>query len=136
MLKIYVQDFVFTGFPVSKKNRPIISESRKRSPSLDYRAWHAKALQELYSHYKPEEYPEPVNYPVRIKIIFRVKSLDKVRDGDNAETSILDLLKDARVILDDNLRIVRGVSWGAIEDPTREEATRVTLEPMQLESIF
>lgn len=49
-----------------------------------------------------------IDYPIKIKMIF-CHGDERKRDSDNACSSILDLLKDCRLIVDDNWKIVQKI---------------------------
>lgn len=57
--------------------------------------------------------PKPLSQPVVVRARFWLDDFSRRRDGDNSITSILDLLVDAGVLLDDCVEIVRGVQWDA-----------------------
>ena len=52
----------------------------------------------------------PINFPVRVELMLWEPD-DRIRDGDNLLKSLLDALVSARVLADDNKKIVRRGEW-------------------------
>lgn len=80
-------------------------------------AWHDGAILLLARQKRPEE---PLASPLCVKMIFYHGDLTR-RDSDNEATSILDLLKDTRIIADDNWKIIRQIQ---IENRYEKNAAR------------
>ena len=97
--------FIIHGETPPKKNSRINTRSGRSFPSKRYMDWHMEAGLEVLLQRK-DMMDNPVNSPCRIIMTFTHGDL-KPRDSDNQASSILDLLKDAEIISDDNWRIVR-----------------------------
>ncbi len=67
--------------------------------------WHDGAILLLARHKRPSE---PLASPLCVEMVFYHGDKTR-RDSDNAATSILDLLKDAQIIEDDNWKIIRQI---------------------------
>lgn len=88
------------GFPPSKKNNRRIFKG-KSLPSVNYLNWERMAV----NHLKPQ-FSEPALSRVRF-LRLKIEYPDKRRrDGDNALTSVLDMLVKANVLSDDNWEVV------------------------------
>jgi len=103
--------YTLTGETPSKKNNRIGLRSGKNIPSERYVKWLKTKQIELLHQGIP---CQPLDNPVKISFVFRHEDL-KTRDTDNQISSILDLLKDAKVIKDDNWKIVRKISAEAVK---------------------
>ena len=98
--------YVLDGETPSKKNNRIGLRSGKNITSEKYRKWLQAKKIELY---RRGILRQPIDKPVKISFVFYHKD-ERTRDTDNQISSILDLLKDAKVIKDDNWKIVRRIS--------------------------
>lgn len=97
--------YLLNGETPSKKNNRFTLKSGKTIVSERYRVWHEVALLELAKQGRPKE---PIYIPCKVSFCFVHN--DKVRrDSDNAISSILDTLQDARILKDDNWQIVREI---------------------------
>lgn len=94
--------FIIHGETPPKKNSRINTRSGRSFPSRRFIDWHMASSLEVLSQMKGAM----VDSPCRIKMTFTHGDL-KPRDSDNQASSILDLLKDAEIISDDNWKIVR-----------------------------
>ena len=110
-------DLRVPGFPVSKKNRRSISRSGKSSPSWEFQAWRGRALVAILE--KCEGFPVPIDYPLRVEVLFVLPDL-RVRDLDNAATSLFDCLQDAGVLSDDRATILSSVALDWVLSPKAE----------------
>lgn len=109
-----------SGWPVAKKNRRRIVGG-KSLPSRAWEVWRGECLPEVIEAWMEQRVrpgalqvpPKPLSQPVVVRARFWLDDFSRRRDGDNSITSILDLLVDAGVLLDDCVEIVRGVQWDA-----------------------
>lgn len=78
-------------------------------PSKAHQKWHTDALLQLNAQLcRIDPMPNLIDYPVSIHIDFYHGNYVR-RDSDNQVSSIMDLLQDAKVLLDDNWQIVRQI---------------------------
>ena len=88
----------------SKKNSRIVNRRTGRSfPSRQYTEWHGKALACLLT-----QGIKQIEGEVQVSLVFTHGTLRR-RDADNQTSSILDLLVDAGVIVDDSWKVVRKI---------------------------
>lgn len=97
--------FILNGETPSKKNSKRLTKYGRLIPSQKFYEWHNEKIIELLNQERPKQ---ALNGILFIKFIFIHGNLQK-RDSDNQITSILDLLKDAKIIEDDNWVIVRKI---------------------------
>lgn len=93
------------GLPVSKKNRR--RNFKKVSlPSVKFELWQNMAIAELEARYKTKTI-------ARVELLHIHYYVDDNyrRDGDNMETSLLDMLVKAGWLEDDHLRVVNSMMW-------------------------
>lgn len=109
-----LSSYVLDGETPSKKNNRIGLRSGKNIPSEKYRKWLQAKKIELF---RQGILCQPIDKPVKISFVFYHKD-ERTRDTDNQISSILDLLKDAKVIKDDNWKIVRAISAKAAIEKT------------------
>lgn len=104
-------DYIFNlkGEVPAKKNSRQLLKNKKNIPSENYQKWHKTALFQLIFQRKSQKIAKPLNSALNIEILLTHGDL-RDRDGDNGETSVLDTLKDARIIEDDNWKICRKVT--------------------------
>lgn len=98
--------FYIDGETPAKKNNRINTKSGRSFPSKRYQEWHDVARLQILSQMRNQNVSSPVNIPSKVSITFVHGDLVK-RDSDNATSSVLDLLKDCKVLADDNWKIVR-----------------------------
>ena len=96
--------FLIDGETPAKKNSRINLKNGRSFPSKRYQQWHDVARLQVQSQMR--QLDKPIDYPCKVSITFVHGDLVR-RDSDNATSSILDLLMDCKVILDDNWKIVR-----------------------------
>ena len=101
-------NYIFTlrGEVPAKKNNRQTLPNKKTIPSKNYQKWHEMALFSLIFQRKSQKIEKPLNQELHIEITLTHGDFRR-RDGDNGESSILDTLKDARIIEDDNWQICR-----------------------------
>lgn len=105
-----ISKYKLTGETPSKKNSRIGLRSGKNIPSERYQKWKkAKHIELLHQGILCP----PLDKPLTIEFFFH-HSDNRTRDTDNQISSILDLLKDAKVIKDDNWQIVKRISAEAL----------------------
>lgn len=90
----------------AKKNSRITLKNGVTIPSKNYQKWHSAALIQLYTQKRPGT---PINSELEIHIKFIHGDLRR-RDSDNGTSSIMDLLTDAKIIEDDNWKIIKKIS--------------------------
>lgn len=96
---IYLQ-----GETPSKKNSRINTRSGRSFPSKRYMDWHNNAIAQIYQQL---QIFTPIDKDEQVKLIVTFYHGDlKRRDSDNQLSSILDTLVDAKVLPDDNWRII------------------------------
>lgn len=98
--------FYIDGETPAKKNSRINTRSGRSFPSKRYQQWHNVARLQIQSQMRTQNISSPISEPVKLLVTFVHGDLVK-RDSDNATSSILDLLKDCKVIADDNWKIIR-----------------------------
>ncbi len=112
-----IGDQTLTGFPLNDGtavvNLPIppsVNNLYFNSPhggrvmTSEGKDWCEKAIKSL------EVMKKPINYPITIHYVIR-EYVRSNRDGANMETIIVDCMKKAGVIEDDDVRRVVGESW-------------------------
>ncbi len=97
--------FILRGETPSKKNSKRLTRNGRLISSEKFYAWHNEKMFELLKQARPESALSGILF---IKFTFIHETLQK-RDSDNQITSILDLLKDVKIIEDDNWTIVRKI---------------------------
>jgi Holliday junction resolvase RusA-like endonuclease len=115
--------YVLDGETPSKKNNRIGLRSGKNIPSEKYRKWLQSQKIELY---RQGILRQPIDNPVKISFVFYHKD-ERTRDTDNQISSILDLLKDAKVIKDDNWKIVKRISAVALLTKEKEPSVNIVI---------
>lgn len=98
--------FLLKGEVPAKKNSRITLRNGKTIPSKNYQKWHENALFQLIFAKKMQKLHKFLDFPLSIKITLTHGDL-KRRDGDNALSSILDILQDAGIIKDDSWQFCR-----------------------------
>lgn len=102
----FIYQYTIIGETPAKKNSRVINTKTGRSfPSKTYTAWHKDALLQIMGK-RPKE---PINKPVLVHLVFTHGDYRR-RDSDNGCSSIMDLLTDAGVLIDDNWQIVRDIA--------------------------
>ena len=118
-----ISNYILTGETPSKKNNRIGLRSGKNIPSERYQKWKkAKHIELLHQGIVCP----PLEKPLTIEFFF-YHTDNKTRDTDNQISSILDLLKDAKVIKDDNWKIVRRISAVALLTQSKEPSVNVVI---------
>lgn len=91
----------------SKKNN--VKYSRNGTyKTKRFKEWHQRAKLEIIGQKYQNNITEPIDSPVCIYLSFTHGDFVK-RDSDNGTSSIMDLLMDAGILLDDNWQIVRQI---------------------------
>lgn len=93
---------VVSGSTPSKKNSRINTKSGRSFPSKRYTEWHDLAVIEMQQQFAGYRVTE---YPITVRAVFYWKDRRR-HDTDNSLSSILDTLKDAGVIEDDDFNHV------------------------------
>jgi Holliday junction resolvase RusA-like endonuclease len=95
------------GETPSKKNSRINTRSGRSFPSKRYTEWHSSAMLQIMHQQKQADYSFDVEENETVKLIITFYHGDyRRRDSDNQLSSILDLLVDMGILLDDSWRIV------------------------------
>jgi Holliday junction resolvase RusA-like endonuclease len=91
----------------SKKNSRVINRLTGRSfPNKRFTEWHDAASLEIREQMVTGRITERIAIPCNISFIF-IHGDNRRRDSDNQTSSILDLLIDCGILLDDDWKIVR-----------------------------
>lgn len=98
---------VLDGETPSKKNSRIVLPNGKNIPGKKYREWHDKAMMQARAQFEKAG-GAVFSVAVEVSLTFVHGDLRR-RDCDNGTSSILDLLVDSGVLLDDNWQIVRRI---------------------------
>jgi Holliday junction resolvase RusA-like endonuclease len=114
--------FFLKGEVPAKKNSRQMLPNKKNIPSKNYQKWHENALFPLIFQRNSQKIAKSLNCPLRIEITLTHGDLRR-RDGDNGESSILDILKDAKIIEDDCWQICRKVSVENLFEKGKPSAT-------------
>lgn len=114
---------IFSPIPSKKNNRVVLSNG-VNIPSREFRQWH-KAHLGTFQGIKKEHGAFTTPVSVCLGISFKDRHR---RDLDNALTSVLDLLKDSGIILDDDWRHVPKVCCEAVN--FGEDYAIVTISPI------
>lgn len=118
-----ISEYRLTGETPSKKNSRIGLRSGKNIPSERYQKWKkAKYIELLHQGILCP----PFDKPLKIEFFFYHTDY-RTRDTDNQVSSILDLLKDAKVIKDDNWQIVKRISAEALYTQYQESWVDVVI---------
>ena len=118
-----ISKYKLTGETPSKKNSRIGMRSGKNIPSERYQKWKkSKHIELLHQGILCP----PLDKPLTIEFFFH-HSDNRTRDTDNQISSILDLLKDAKVIKDDNWQIVKRISAVALLTQSEEPSVNVVI---------
>lgn len=110
----------------SKKNSRVVLKNGVNIPSKEFRSWHKAHLGELR---KARSEHGVFTCPVSISLGIAFGDLRR-RDLDNALTSVIDLVKDSGIILDDDWRHVSRVSCEVLD--TRADYAIVTVAPSKV----
>lgn len=119
-------EYIFTlrGEVPAKKNNRQTLKNGKTIPSKKYQSWHDTALFSLLFQRKAQNIKTPLIKALCVEIILTHGDLRR-RDGDNGATSILDTLKDAKIIEDDNWTICRKV---VVENLYKKDEANCTIK--------
>lgn len=95
------------GETPSKKNSRINTRSGRSFPSKRYTEWHSNAILQIRQQQEEKEYSFNVEKNEKVKLIITFYHGDyRQRDSDNQLTSILDLLVDVGILLNDSWLVV------------------------------
>lgn len=116
---------VYAPIPAKKNNRVVLNNG-VNIPSKEFRIWHRNHLGTLKElKRKHGTFTCPVS--ISLGIAF---GDHRRRDLDNALTSVIDLVKDSGIILDDDWRHVSRVSCEVLD--TRADYAIVTVAPSKV----
>lgn len=101
-----IREFYLPFETPSKKNSRVYLRNGRNIPSKRYRLWHDQAM--AYIMPQINKTAEIITDPVQINLVFTHGDYIR-RDSDNQVSSILDLLQDAEVIIDDNWTIIKSI---------------------------
>lgn len=97
--------FTLFGETPSKKNSRINTRSGKSFPNQRYMKWHNSVVQELNIMLLKKNIWPITNSKIKLTITFYHGDLVR-RDSDNQLSSILDTLVDAKILPDDNWKVI------------------------------
>lgn len=100
-----IYKFVLSGETPPKKNSRITLRNGRTIPSKRYTEWHSNAIAELLWQKRPE-------LPLKDRYIIRFHFIHgdlRRRDSDNQVSSVLDVLQDSQIIIDDSWQIVEQI---------------------------
>lgn len=103
-------NIIIYGETPSKKNSRINTRSGRSFPSKRYMEWHDDAIKQIAASFGGKIPVMPKDKRVRISVVFYHGDLVN-RDGDNQYSSIVDMLKDAKIIKDDNWKVLKKGSF-------------------------
>lgn len=118
--------FVITGNPITKKNsqRIISVGGRWRIiPSKQFMEYERDALYQLFRAKRPKR---PIDVPVNVSCVYYMKTRRKV-DLVNLLEATMDILVDARVLLDDNAKIVAGHDGCRVDHDKENPRVEITI---------
>lgn len=118
--------FVITGNPITKKNsqRIISVGGRWRIiPSKQFVEYERDALYQLFRAKRPKR---PIDVPVNVSCVYYMKTRRKV-DLVNLLEATMDILVDARVLLDDNAKIVAGHDGCRVDHDKENPRVEITI---------
>lgn len=118
-----IYKYVLQGETPSKKNNRITLKNGKTIISARYRKWEQTALLSLCMQKRP---PIPLSVPLSISFVFSHNSLQR-RDSDNGVSSLLDVLQDARILQDDNWKIVQEFCVSNLFTPKEEAKVEILI---------
>jgi len=112
--------------PITKKNsqrillnrrtgRPFIAPSEKYEKYFQEAGWYIKIPQ------------KPIDYPVNVKCLFYMPTR-RIVDLVNLQEAILDILKDYKVLSDDNSRIVVSMDGSRVLYDKDNPRTEIVIE--------
>lgn len=116
---------VYSPIP-SKKNNRVVTGTGLNIPSKEFRHWHKAHIHNLKAAQRQHG---TFSCPVYVSLGISYKDLHR-RDLDNALTSVLDLIKDAGLIVDDDWCHVPKVVSEAVN--FGEDYALVTIAPYTL----
>ena len=120
--------FEIEGETPSKKNSRITLKNGRTIPGKKYRQWHGAAMSQLEKQKEERPPVEPIGYTVRVSLDF-YHSDNRRRDSDNGTSSILDVLQDSGILLDDRWQIVREL----MIRNHKAESARCVIQILQIE---
>ena len=117
------------GTPVTKKNsmKIIMVRGKMRLSQSDrYKAYAKLARYQLLPH-RPVK---PIDYPVNVRCVYYMPTTRKV-DLVNLLEATLDILVDARILADDNAKIVVGHDGSRVEYRATEPRVEIEITEEQ-----
>lgn len=118
-------EYTIRGTPITKKNsaRIILVRGKPRIiPSKQFAEYEKAALYQLL----PKRPTDPINYPVNVKCVYYMPTARKV-DLVNLLEATLDILVDARILADDNAKIVVGHDGSRVEYRVTEPRVEIEI---------
>ena len=106
---------LYGAVPSKKNSRVINKKTGKSFPNKAYTGWKKECKTALLSQI-PNYLTEEPHAHCAIKIVFTMGD-KRVRDVDNAVSSLLDMLTDYKVLNEDNWRVVSELHILAVYEP-------------------
>lgn len=104
--------FIINSETPAKKNSRIVLRNGRNIPSKKYQEWHKDATEQIHRQAElqsAELFPMvPITEEISVVLTF-YHGDQRRRDSDNGTSSILDLLTDCGIIIDDKWQIVREI---------------------------
>lgn len=101
--------FFLKGEVPAKKNSRQTLENGKTIPSKNYQKWHETAIFQLIFQRNSQKIAKSLEFPLKLEITLTHGDFRR-RDGDNALSSILDILQDSKILSDDKWLICRKIT--------------------------
>ena len=121
--------YIIHGNPITKKNsqRLVYAGGRPRIiPSAQFKAYETAALYQL----NVQALDRIIDYPVNIGCVYYMQTLRKV-DLCNLLEATMDILVDAKIIADDNAKIVAGHDGSTVRYDKDNPRVEIVIKKME-----
>jgi Holliday junction resolvase RusA-like endonuclease len=119
-----VLQFTLSGLVVPKA-RPQFNQGQAYLPST-YRIWKEQAIVELLQQKQKVSTDYPIPFPIKLHIIYQGTAN---ADADNIAGSIMDALRYAKIIKNDNLKHVQQLILEFIPTPKKQAQALIKIMP-------